>query len=154
MIERKCKSLMATVTQDMKYRQSLMCYAKKYGVSRASRKYNKPRSTIVGRHPLLLTPVVAHMRFLMAKSFRDTNVFRRSKTQLVRQFSVEYVRNMLEWLTVGLYVRNWNHDGVWVALFIRESLLLQKRIKEFCLRRRAFSFLIVSAVMPSVRIQD
>lgn len=45
-IERKCKSLMATVTQDMKYRQSLMCYAKKYGVSRASRKYNRPRSTI------------------------------------------------------------------------------------------------------------
>ena len=31
--ERKCKSLMTTVTQDMKYRQSLMCYAKKYGVA-------------------------------------------------------------------------------------------------------------------------
>ena len=44
--ERKCKSLMASVTQDMKYRQSLMCYAKKYGVARASRKYNRPRSTI------------------------------------------------------------------------------------------------------------
>ncbi len=38
--------LMTTVTQDMKYRQSLMCYAKKYGVARASRKYNRPRSTI------------------------------------------------------------------------------------------------------------
>lgn len=37
---------MATVTQDMKYRQSLICYAKKYGVSGASRKYNRPRSTI------------------------------------------------------------------------------------------------------------
>jgi len=46
MTERKCESLMATVTQDMKYRQSLMCYALKYGVSRASRKYNRPRSTI------------------------------------------------------------------------------------------------------------
>ena len=46
MIERKCKSLMATITQDMKYRQSLMCYALKYGVSRASRKYNRPRSSI------------------------------------------------------------------------------------------------------------
>lgn len=46
MIERKCKSLMTTVTQDMKYRQSLMCYALKYGVSRASRKYNRPRSSI------------------------------------------------------------------------------------------------------------
>lgn len=34
------------VTQDMKYRQSLMCYARKYGVARASRKYNRPRSTI------------------------------------------------------------------------------------------------------------
>lgn len=44
--ERKCKSLMTSVTQDMKYRQSLMCYAKKYGVARASRKYNRPRSTI------------------------------------------------------------------------------------------------------------
>ena len=46
MIERKCKSLMARVTQDMKYRQSLMCYALKYDVSRASRKYNRPRSSI------------------------------------------------------------------------------------------------------------
>ena len=46
MTERKCKSLMATVTQDMKYRQSLICYALKYGVSKASRKYNRPRSSI------------------------------------------------------------------------------------------------------------
>ncbi|MDL2254630.1 DDE-type integrase/transposase/recombinase [Ruminococcaceae bacterium OttesenSCG-928-I18] len=37
---------MNTVTQDMKYRQSLMKYAQKYGVSRASRKYNKSRSYI------------------------------------------------------------------------------------------------------------
>ena len=37
---------MATVTQDMKYKQSLICYALKYGVSRASRKYNRPRSSI------------------------------------------------------------------------------------------------------------
>ena len=33
-------------TQDMAYRQSLMKYAEKYGVSRASRKYNKSRSYI------------------------------------------------------------------------------------------------------------
>ena len=37
---------MKSITQDMKYRQSLMLYAKKYGVSRASRKYNKGRSYI------------------------------------------------------------------------------------------------------------
>ena len=37
---------MARVTQDMKYRQSLICFAQKYGVSRASRKYNRPRSSI------------------------------------------------------------------------------------------------------------
>ena len=37
---------MNSVTQDMKFRQSLMNYAKKYGVSRASRKYNKSRSYI------------------------------------------------------------------------------------------------------------
>ena len=37
---------MKSVTQDMKYRQSLMKYAEKYGVSRASRKYNKGRSYI------------------------------------------------------------------------------------------------------------
>ena len=37
---------MATVTQDMKYRQSLVCYAKKYGVARAARKYNRAPSTI------------------------------------------------------------------------------------------------------------
>ena len=35
-----------SITQDMKYRQSLMKYAEKYGVSRASRKYNKSRSYI------------------------------------------------------------------------------------------------------------
>ena len=38
--------LMRSVTQDMKYRQSLLKYAEKYGVSRASRKYNKGRSYI------------------------------------------------------------------------------------------------------------
>ena len=35
---------MNSITQDMKYRQSLLTYAQKYGVSRASRKYNKSRS--------------------------------------------------------------------------------------------------------------
>ena len=39
-------SFMESITQDMKYRQSLMKYAEKYGVSRASRKYNKSRSYI------------------------------------------------------------------------------------------------------------
>ena len=40
-------SLMSkSITQDMSYRQSLMKYAEKYGVSRASRKYNKSRSYI------------------------------------------------------------------------------------------------------------
>ena len=34
------------ITQDMAYRQSLMKYDEKYGVSRASRKYNKSRSYI------------------------------------------------------------------------------------------------------------
>ena len=37
---------MNSITQDMKYRYSLMKYAEKYGVSRASRKYNKSRSYI------------------------------------------------------------------------------------------------------------
>ncbi|MBC8577629.1 DDE-type integrase/transposase/recombinase [Yanshouia hominis] len=35
-----------SITQDMAYRQSLMKYAEKYGVSRDSRKYNKSRSYI------------------------------------------------------------------------------------------------------------
>lgn len=35
-----------SITQDMAYRQSLMKFAEKYGVSRASRKYNKSRSYI------------------------------------------------------------------------------------------------------------
>ena len=40
-------SLMSkSITQDMAYRQSLMKYAEKYGVSRANRKYNKSRSYI------------------------------------------------------------------------------------------------------------
>lgn len=37
---------MKSITQDMKYRQSLMKYAQKFGVSKASRKYNKARSYI------------------------------------------------------------------------------------------------------------
>ena len=37
---------MESITQDMKYRCSLMKYVEKYGVSRASRKYNKSRSYI------------------------------------------------------------------------------------------------------------
>jgi len=37
---------MNSITQDMKYRQSLIHYAKKHGVSRAGRKYNKGRSYI------------------------------------------------------------------------------------------------------------
>ena len=35
-----------SITQDMNYRQSLMKYAEKHGVKRASRKYNKSRSYI------------------------------------------------------------------------------------------------------------
>ena len=35
-----------SITQDMAYRQSLMKYAEKFGVGRASRKYNKSRSYI------------------------------------------------------------------------------------------------------------
>ena len=42
----RSSSLMNSITQDMKYRQSLLTYAQKYGVSRASRKYNKSRSYI------------------------------------------------------------------------------------------------------------
>ena len=37
---------MTSITQDMKYKQSLINYAKKHGVSKASRKYNKGRSYI------------------------------------------------------------------------------------------------------------
>ena len=37
---------MQSITQDMRFRQSLMKYAQKYGVQRASRKYNKARSYI------------------------------------------------------------------------------------------------------------
>ncbi len=35
-----------STTQDVAYRESLMKYAEKYGVSRASRRYNKGRSYI------------------------------------------------------------------------------------------------------------
>jgi len=44
-------SLMNSVTQDMKYRQSLMQYAEKHGVSAASRKYKKvgPTYTFGGK---------------------------------------------------------------------------------------------------------
>ena len=37
---------MNSITQDMKYRQSLLIYAQKYGVSLANRKCNKSRSYI------------------------------------------------------------------------------------------------------------
>ena len=37
---------MNSITQNMKYRQSLIHYAERYGVSRASRKYNRARSYI------------------------------------------------------------------------------------------------------------
>ena len=37
---------MTSITQDTKYRQSLMKYCEKYGVSKASRKYNRSRSYI------------------------------------------------------------------------------------------------------------
>ena len=41
---KEASSLMDSITQDMKYRYSLMKYAEKYGVSRASRKYDKSRA--------------------------------------------------------------------------------------------------------------
>ena len=37
---------MNTITQDMKYRHSLIRFALKHGVSKASRKYNRARSFI------------------------------------------------------------------------------------------------------------
>jgi hypothetical protein len=39
-------SFMQSVTRDMKYRLSLLEYAKRNGVSRASRRYNRARSCI------------------------------------------------------------------------------------------------------------
>ena len=38
---------MNSITQEMQFRQSLMKYSEKYGVKRASRKYNKCRSYMV-----------------------------------------------------------------------------------------------------------
>ena len=43
---KECLSLMGIITQEMWFRQSLMKYCEKYGVKRASRKYNKSRSYI------------------------------------------------------------------------------------------------------------
>ena len=40
---------MNRITQEMRFRQSLMKYSEKYGVKRASRKYNKYRSYIYFR---------------------------------------------------------------------------------------------------------
>ena len=37
---------MKSITQDMKYKQSLMEYSKRHGVAKASRKYNRARSYI------------------------------------------------------------------------------------------------------------
>ena len=37
---------MNSITQDMKYRYSLMKYVEKHGVTQASRRYNKGRSYI------------------------------------------------------------------------------------------------------------
>ena len=37
---------MGIITQEMRFRQSIMKYCEKYGVKRASRKYNKSRSYI------------------------------------------------------------------------------------------------------------
>ena len=37
---------MTSITQNMRFRQSLMKYAQRFGVARASRKYNKSRSYI------------------------------------------------------------------------------------------------------------
>ena len=37
---------MNSITQDMRYRQSLLEYARKYGVAKASRKYNRARSYV------------------------------------------------------------------------------------------------------------
>ena len=44
--ERKNPSIMNSVTQDMKYRQSLIKFSINHGVSKASRRYNKSRSYI------------------------------------------------------------------------------------------------------------
>ena len=76
--ERKCKSLMTTVTQEMKYGQSIMCYAKKYGVARASRKYNRQRSTIyfwLSRYDeqLNLRPIVPGGRIRIPSSIQRRN---------------------------------------------------------------------------------
>ena len=51
---------MNSITQDMKYRQSLLTYAQKYGVSRASRKYNKSRPYIYGRTAQLLRQALSN----------------------------------------------------------------------------------------------
>ena len=59
-----------SITQDMKYRQSLMQYAAKYGVSRASRKYNKMciRDSIYSRYYNLIGRMYHTVLWLGEKS--------------------------------------------------------------------------------------
>lgn len=47
---------MNSITRAMKYRQFLLTYAQKYGVSRASRKYNRRRSYIYFWLPATMGP--------------------------------------------------------------------------------------------------
>lgn len=56
---------MKSITQDMKYRQSLVLFALKHGVSRASRKYNKARSYIyfwLSRYNGAIESLASHSR--------------------------------------------------------------------------------------------
>ena len=56
---------MNNITQDMKYKQSLICYALKYGVSRAARKYNRCRSYIyrwLNRYDATIESLACHPR--------------------------------------------------------------------------------------------
>lgn len=66
---------MHSITQDMRFRQSLLEFARKYGVSRASRKFNKSRSYIyfwLQRYDGTLPSLACHSRKPHAHPFQHS----------------------------------------------------------------------------------
>lgn len=140
---------MDTITQEMKYRYSLVNYALKHGVGQASRKYNKARSYIyfwLKRYDGELSSLATHSR--------RPHHHPREHTALELAMIIRYHRHnpQLGLLELWFKLRQAGYTRHYVSLYrvkLREGLIRSKKVKKTALAPKPYE----AMQYPGQRVQ-
>jgi transposase len=121
---------MNKITQDMKYRESLMKYARAHGVSRASRRYNKSRSYIyfwLNRYDGTLGSLACRSR----KPHRHPNSHKAEELKLIKD--MRRANQKLGLMEFWFKLRARGYQRHYVSLYrimVREGLMPARKSKK------------------------